>query len=253
MGGGATGMLTRNHTSNGCLSNLASAETMPNPLDLLLQTPQSTKSINGPHKADGTGKFPAKYFTDSSLPGHTIYAPIKHTGEELPVLVWGNGACFSMGLMFQRFLTEIASHGFIVLANGGPSGGGLLDMFSSPSQLTQSIDWIYGGKDGGKYGKINKEKLAVAGQSCGGLESLSAAYHDDRVKYIGIFNSGLLNPGKSDIVTFERNLLNVSSSDLPPQGIQGSNSLFLGWSKGHCFQKCTHGSNVAGVNSNNLL
>jgi hypothetical protein len=196
------------------------AEGALNPLNLLLQTPTSSKGVNGPNKLEGTGPYPAKYFSDSTLPSHTIYAPKTPPPEELPVLVWGNGACFNMGLMFKQFLTEIASHGFIVLATGDANGGGLTNMISTPSQLTESIDWIYAGKDGGRYGKINKDKLAVAGQSCGGLESYSAAYHDERVKYIGIFNSGILNPGEfSKRYCCGEELLTVLSPDLPPKGI----------------------------------
>jgi hypothetical protein len=37
----------------------------------------------------GSGPFNAKYFTDSSLPNHTIYAPkTPIPGKKLPLLVW---------------------------------------------------------------------------------------------------------------------------------------------------------------------
>ncbi len=32
--------------------------------------------------------------------------------DRLPIVVWGNGACRMDGLMFERYLTKIASHGF---------------------------------------------------------------------------------------------------------------------------------------------
>jgi hypothetical protein len=149
------------------------------------------------------GPYPAKYFSDASLPGHTIYAPIKPPAEPLPVIVWGNGACLNVGRMFQAFLTEIASHGFLVISNGEASANtsnllsSIGDAPTSPALLTESVNWIYKGGDAGKYGKIDKDKIAVSGQSCGGLESYSAAYHDDRIKFIGMFNSGLVNPAKT--------------------------------------------------------
>jgi hypothetical protein len=48
------------------------------------------------------------------------------------VLVWGEGGCAKNGLTFPEFLTELASHGFVIVADGppvenagrGPGGGG---------------------------------------------------------------------------------------------------------------------------------
>ena len=36
------------------------------------------------------------------------------------VLVWGEGGCAKNGLTFPEFLTELASHGFVILADGPP-------------------------------------------------------------------------------------------------------------------------------------
>ena len=36
------------------------------------------------------------------------------------MLVWGEGACAKNGLTFPKFLSEIASYGFVVLADGPP-------------------------------------------------------------------------------------------------------------------------------------
>ncbi len=40
--------------------------------------------------------------------------------DEHPVLVWGEGGCAKNGLMFPEYLSEIASHGFVVIADGPP-------------------------------------------------------------------------------------------------------------------------------------
>lgn len=39
-----------------------------------------------------------------------------------------------------------------------------------------------------KYGNIDLEKVTTAGHSCGGLEAMSNAYHDERVKRIIMFD-----------------------------------------------------------------
>lgn len=73
----------------------------------------------------GSGRYNAHYVTDATLPQHTIYAPKEPppADAKMPVIVWGNGGCMNNGASFSNFLTEIASHGYLVLANGAPSGG----------------------------------------------------------------------------------------------------------------------------------
>src|SRR5207244_6311923 len=41
--------------------------------------------------------------------------------KKLPVLLWANGSCLYAGNRYRQFLTEIASHGYLVIA-GGPMG-----------------------------------------------------------------------------------------------------------------------------------
>jgi dienelactone hydrolase len=126
---------------------------------------------------------------------------------KLPLFVWGNGACGADGSGFSNFLTEIASHGFMVIASGAPkhpfgdtAGKGPAALLASTSgdktrayQMTEAINWAFDGAAGGKLGAVDTSKIATAGQSCGGLEAYSAAYKDSRVKLIGIFNSGVID------------------------------------------------------------
>jgi hypothetical protein len=68
----------------------------------------------------GTGPFKAIMAEDPSLPDHTLYYPANiGPAGKLPVITWGNGACLNAGNRFRDFLTEIASHGFLVIS-GGP-------------------------------------------------------------------------------------------------------------------------------------
>ena len=70
----------------------------------------------------GTGPYKAIMKEDASLKEHTILVPqdlsVFGKDQKLPVLVWGNGACTNSPLEHYKFLNEIASHGFIVLATG---------------------------------------------------------------------------------------------------------------------------------------
>ncbi|MFY1699861.1 cellulose binding domain-containing protein [Solwaraspora sp. WMMA2101] len=139
----------------------------------------------------GSGPYPADYETAASLPNHTIFRPQTLPAERLPILAWGNGGCSANGLSQGNFLREIASHGFLAIANGAPNGSG-----STTSQmLTRSIDWAVAenSRPGSKYyDRLDTTKVAVAGFSCGGLEAYAVS-NDPRVTTTGIFSSGLLN------------------------------------------------------------
>ncbi|MCK9899881.1 hypothetical protein CC117_21680 [Parafrankia colletiae] len=142
----------------------------------------------------GTGPYPAMYETDLRLSNHTVYRPrTLPTDTTLPIVVWGNGACRADGTWFDDFLLEIASHGFLVIANGRPGGTGQ----TQASWLTDGIDWAVreNSRLFGKYrGKLNTTKIAAMGQSCGGLEAIEVSA-DPRITTSVIWNSGLFGTG----------------------------------------------------------
>jgi hypothetical protein len=146
----------------------------------------------------GSGPYPAHYVADPTLPNHTVYAPKSPppANVKMPVIVFGNGGCVNIGTLMSSLLTEIASHGYLVIANGPPQKGvsmptagalpqlggkgipGLLSglgsltsmVQSKVSQMTESIEWVYKG-NAKKYGEVDIDKIAASGQSCGGLEA----------------------------------------------------------------------------------
>jgi hypothetical protein len=98
-------------------------------------------------KTLGTGKYPAQRTTDPSLDDHTIYAPkAPPQGIKLPVLLWGSGGCSNDGPGFSNFLKEIASYGYLVLANGALATGGFSFKSNSTKQMTAGVDWVLAGK-----------------------------------------------------------------------------------------------------------
>lgn len=183
--------------------------------------------VTGPHKV--------VMRQDPSLPNHTIYAPVDLRSlkpHSLPVVVWGNGACANAGNAFERYLAEIASRGFLVIANGPieatPLGrppapgaampavpaGGPPPPSSSVQQMLDAITWA---QATGPYSTvIDAGRIAVAGQSCGGLQALVAAA-DPRVKTAVIMNSGVLR--KLPVIPgAPANLVNVQSLPKPDLG-----------------------------------
>lgn len=150
----------------------------------------------------GTGAFKAIMYTDEGLTTHTIFRPeeLSPFGEKikLPIIAWGNGACANSPWEHINFLSEVASHGFLVIAIGpmpeeGERGGGR----STASQLLDAIDWAIaqnGDPSSPFYNKVDVTKIAVSGMSCGGLQTLEVA-PDPRVTTAIVCNSGIIGGG----------------------------------------------------------
>jgi hypothetical protein len=183
-----------------CLASFALAVPLPQakePPKTTTASAFSTGTKGLPLKTDvdnsgGSGPYHAALFTDPTLPKHTIYAPATPpTNIKLPVIVWGNGLCAATGTFFYNFLMEIASHGFIVIADGAPaaassststssSGGGTLSSLLGSLQMLSSgvstakdqldaVKWVVQSEKTAKYGNVDLENIAAAGQSCGGI------------------------------------------------------------------------------------
>ncbi|HLN72982.1 MAG: sialate O-acetylesterase [Methylococcaceae bacterium] len=150
----------------------------------------------------GTGPYSALMTTDSTLTTHTVFRPndlsVFGKKNKLPIIAWGNGACANSPWEHINFLSEVSSYGFLVIAIGpmpqeGQRGGGR----STSSQLTDAINWAVAqnkDKNSPYYNKLDVSKIAVAGMSCGGLQTLETAT-DPRITTEVICNSGILpNP-----------------------------------------------------------
>jgi hypothetical protein len=71
------------------------------------------------------------------LPGYTVYRPANLTGKT-PVVVWSNGACTVTNDTYVFFLTQIAAHGFVVVANGAPNDHSRPDGIAQAERLKKA-------------------------------------------------------------------------------------------------------------------
>jgi pimeloyl-ACP methyl ester carboxylesterase len=178
-----------------------------------------------------TGPYTVVMEMDPGLPGHTVYRPknLDRVKVKLPVVAFGNGACGNEGNVFAPFLSEIASFGYVVVANGpivpgamrgaqqlwaamhaaadqpGRAVGGAgakgppLPKFpriqpSTTAELIETLRWAQSqakARSGLYKDKLDPAQVAVMGQSCGGLQALAAA-SDPSVKTAVILNSGII-------------------------------------------------------------
>ncbi|HTE39935.1 MAG TPA: hypothetical protein VK629_03845 [Steroidobacteraceae bacterium] len=177
-----------------------------------------------PIKENPAGPYAVTVEADPSLPTHTIYRPTDlkpFSGtKSLPIVSWGNGACANAGTLFQVFLTQVASHGYLVISIGPkdaplpafaqgarPSAGATPAPTPAPAatpgaipapasrdaQLIDAIDWAIkenDRKDSAYRDRLNTKKIAVMGQSCGGLQAIASSA-DPRIVTSVIWNSGV--------------------------------------------------------------
>lgn len=149
----------------------------------------------------GSGPYKVIMKEEPTLQAHTVFVPqdltVFNKKHPLPVLVWGNGACTNSPWEHFKFLNEIASYGFIVVATGyipmeeKPYEGPM----STTQQQIESIDWVEAQNEDPAspyYQKIDVKNIAVAGMSCGGLQTLYNCA-DPRIKTLMVCNSGLFN------------------------------------------------------------
>ena len=136
------------------------------------------------------------------LPGWTVYRPVNLTSGikgRLPIVAWSNGACTISNDSYVYFLTQIAAHGFVVVAFGAPDEHSSPNGIAEADRLKKAIDWATSppGHGGPKYfNQLDASKVATAGHSCGGVDAEYMAVTDPRVKTSVILNSGFQPDGR---------------------------------------------------------
>jgi dienelactone hydrolase len=191
----------------------------------------------------GSGPYPALMEVDPALPDHVVYRPadLARVGEgKLGVFVWGNGACADDGASARLHLSEIASHGYLVIAPGkwrngpnakegpaSPRTPGPDGTFPPPpttaADLTEALDWALAedARPGSRYaGLIDKQAVAAGGFSCGGVQALAIG-GDPRLRTVVVQNSGLFADGAPRIAGMELTKSALRALHTPVIYIQG--------------------------------
>lgn len=154
-----------------------------------------------------TGPLPVRIEVAPDLRYHTIFRPIALPAKvALPVVVFAGGGCRNAGARFRELLGEVASHGYYVISigeigepdwdadlkrepryNGRPTK-------TDVSQIDWAVDWAKAQnlRKGGKlFGKLDTARIALMGQSCGGVQVTDAASRLKGITTLVVLNSGL--------------------------------------------------------------
>lgn len=149
----------------------------------------------------GTGPYKAVLDRSAEAPDFTLYHPanldyaVQKEGV-LPLVVFSPGGCSFTSKHFENYLTEIASHGYMVVSVG--TFDELSDEqirslgMTDTEYLVQAInvmEKLNADPKSAFYQKVNMKQVASMGQSCGGGQALTAAV-DPRVTTTVALNSG---------------------------------------------------------------
>jgi dienelactone hydrolase len=154
----------------------------------------------------GTGSHRVVRLVEPDFTEHTIYRPadMRRAGK-LPIIAFANGACRNTSTEYAAFLSELASHGYIIIAVGrddqtfdmGPNApktapdGRLLQVMDE-KVMVSGVDWALARNADRKspyYKRLNPRRIAYMGHSCGGMQALTAGA-DPRATTTVVLNSG---------------------------------------------------------------
>lgn len=167
----------------------------------------------------GSGPYKAVMTDDESLPGFTIYRPgdIQSASKvegALPVVLFGNGGCYRSSQPYAKFLTEIASYGYVLMAVGewriehDPDEAKVWELDDEKSTLktndakslvNTALNWLE--KENQRAGSefyqtVNTHNVAALGYSCGGVQALiMGTLGDKRIKTVVGMNTGAFIDG----------------------------------------------------------
>ena len=145
----------------------------------------------------------------------------------MPVIVWANGGCLRSDFSWVPLFNHWAEAGFIVLSlTGMGEDGDLFSMlgFTSNTEHKQLIDWVVAQNKEGQYaGKMDLERIVVAGNSCGGVTALQVASQDERVAAVFVL-SGSSAVGSVDKTVMEKVTVPVGYIVGGSEDIAGANA-----------------------------
>jgi hypothetical protein len=137
--------------------------------------PLKTKTIDG----GGSGMFKAIAVKETGLTDFVVYRPkdMLHAHARcgaMPLLLWANGGCSDTNIGYERMLTEIASHGYVVVAIGEMQDKhhDRKEGHTSSTEVKHGLDWMIKQcttKGTDYYNNIDTAKIAVVYKKAIGL------------------------------------------------------------------------------------
>jgi len=144
--------------------------------------------------------FPITVEPAPDLPGYNVYRPrdLGAIGGRLPVVVWANGGCVRHDATWKTLLARWAAAGFFVVAiTSPPDGEATIEDRTTAADQAKAIDWAteQDARAGGPFAALlDLDRVAAAGNSCGGITSLALAGDDARVRAVFVLSGSSVGP-----------------------------------------------------------
>jgi hypothetical protein len=135
--------------------------------------------------ADPGGMGPYATVTENNVgpnDSYTLFRPmdLSESGLLHPVVTWGNGTG-TMPSTYSRLLTQLASHGFIVIASNSTNVAQ-----GTPPPMLDGVTWVFAQNEDSAspmYQKVDTMQVGATGHSQGAFATSSAGA-DERIKAI---------------------------------------------------------------------
>ncbi|MCR5820774.1 MAG: alpha/beta hydrolase fold domain-containing protein [Bacteroidaceae bacterium] len=160
----------------------------------------------------GSGRNKAVAVRERSLSDFVVYRPMNMAAAttqrgrgmfasgaaqsvKLPIVIFCNGGCMDTSIGYENMLSDVASYGYVVVAIGElqMAAHHEKDKHTPSSMVQKALDWVCqqaADPTSPYYNKIDTERIAAAGHSCGGAQVLANA-GDPRLKTYIILNAGM--------------------------------------------------------------
>jgi hypothetical protein len=173
-----------------------------NPAEKSAPIPVKWTSMGQPE----SGPYKVVVEEDPTMPNTTTAHPdLTNLDIKLPIIAWVNGGCMNCSLLYMEFLSEIASHGFMMVVDGTPIDrenpcnstniftSGAVPQGQNGETHKKQITWAIAENErpcSQYYHKLDTKKVATMGQSCGGMSTWMSA-DDPRLTTMVVLNMGM--------------------------------------------------------------
>ncbi|MFN8036647.1 MAG: hypothetical protein U0V73_12000 [Acidimicrobiia bacterium] len=140
----------------------------------------------------------------ANLPGYDVFRPanLRATGAPLPVIVWADGGCVRFDGVWKPLLERWAAAGFVVVAITNPPAGAdpRTAGFTTADDQAKAVDWAVAENTRATSpyaGRLDLRRIVAAGNSCGGITTLTLTARDRRVRAAFVLSGSSVLPGSS--------------------------------------------------------
>jgi dienelactone hydrolase len=143
----------------------------------------------------------------ANLPGYNVYRPTKLGRRTMPVIAWANGGCARSDVTWTSLYERWVKEGYFVITITQPPGAPPLTAATAMapgSRLTvddqaAAISWAIKENDtrGSPYYRhLDTHRIVAAGNSCGGITSLTLASRQSNLKSVFVLSGSSVGPGQ---------------------------------------------------------